>query len=63
MNITSNIEKGDSLYNKIDKKLYLVLQVDYDKNYILLVDPKDQKFNIGTDPQTLSNFQIIKTND
>lgn len=54
---------GDSLYNKIDKKMYLILQIDYQKNYILLVDSKDQKFNIGTDERTLSNFKLIKSQD
>ena len=55
------IERGDSLYNKIDKKMYLVLQVDYSQDYILISDIKDNKFVIS--PTGLSNFQLIKDND
>jgi len=66
-NCTSN-EKitpdvGDSLYNNIDKKLYLILMVDYKKKIITLTDTKDNKINIGTDAQTLSNFKLIKSHD
>lgn len=54
---------GDSLYNNIDKKLYLILMVDYKKKIITLTDTKDNKINIGTDAQTLSNFKLIKSHD
>jgi hypothetical protein len=57
------IDVGDSLYNNMDKKMYLVLQIDYEKDYILITDIKDNKFTIGTDAQTLSKFKLIKSQD